>query len=204
MKKPTYYAYKITNTKTNKSYVGIRITWSKIETDNYMGSSKYLHKEIESYGQDNFTKQVLQTFKTEREMLDSEGNLILEHNTIYPHGLNYWIPTKDRKLNPNHTKRIKAEKLRASEQYPPPISTREIKKPLKLIALDKKIKRLQKMVSVDSDKHILTELNKTINQKTKLLEQHQIKLLKLRQNRKHYINNLLDSENTAQKNRSYL
>jgi len=79
------FVYLITNTKTNQKYVGKKFFWSRktlpitktrkrrkrmlVESDwqKYWGSSKHLQEDIDKYGQENFTREILHFCKTKGE-----------------------------------------------------------------------------------------------------------------------------------------
>ena len=69
-----YYIYKITNLRNGKIYIGIHKTQSL--NDGYMGSGKLLKAAIKKYGKDNFKKEVLETFKNEKDMIAREQELV--------------------------------------------------------------------------------------------------------------------------------
>jgi len=69
-----YYIYKITNLCNDKIYIGIHKTQSL--DDGYMGSGKLLKAAIKKYGKDNFKKEVLETFKNEKDMIAREQELV--------------------------------------------------------------------------------------------------------------------------------
>jgi group I intron endonuclease len=71
-----YYIYKITNLCNDKIYIGIHKTQSL--DDGYMGSGKLLKAAIKKYGKDNFKKEVLETFKNEKDMIAREQELVTE------------------------------------------------------------------------------------------------------------------------------
>jgi len=91
----TCYTYIITNILLHKSYVGSRIN-DNPKKDNYMGSSKYLTKDYEIYGIENFKKEIIEIFYncTKEELLNNETNAILEYNTLNPNGYNKHLPNK--------------------------------------------------------------------------------------------------------------
>ena len=97
MKKPNfYYVYIITNNILNKQYVGSRLCYkTKIEDDIYWGSSKYLKKDYDIYGKENFTKEILKLdCKDKNELLNEETNFIIKHNTLAPNGYNRFLPNQ--------------------------------------------------------------------------------------------------------------
>lgn len=70
-----HYVYKITNIENNKEYIGVR-THPHPNSDQYMGSSKALHEDIEKRGLDSFKKDILQTFATRSEAEAYEAELV--------------------------------------------------------------------------------------------------------------------------------
>ena len=86
-----WYIYKITNTLTNKKYIGQRkLRKNKSPyTDNYMGSGTYIKKSILKYGIENFTKEVLKSdIESQNESNDFEILYVKEYNTLVPNGYN--------------------------------------------------------------------------------------------------------------------
>lgn len=71
-----YTIYKITNKINGKVYIGKHKTDNPY--DNYYGSGKVIKEAIKIYGKDNFTKEVLFIFDTEKEMNDKEVELVNE------------------------------------------------------------------------------------------------------------------------------
>lgn len=69
-----YLVYKITNTKTNKIYVGVHRT-SDIN-DGYMGSGNLVKKAIRKHGIDNFTKEILYDFDNPEDMFMMEAEIV--------------------------------------------------------------------------------------------------------------------------------
>jgi hypothetical protein len=71
-----YTIYKITNKINGKIYIGKHQT--KDLNDGYMGSGKLIQAAIQKYGLNNFDKEILFIFKTEREMNAKEAELVTE------------------------------------------------------------------------------------------------------------------------------
>ena len=92
-----YYVYLITNLVLNKLYIGSRICYKdKIDNDIYWGSSKYLNRDYEIYGIENFTKKILKTdYANAKDMLIGESSYMHEYNTFEPKGYNKWDPAKN-------------------------------------------------------------------------------------------------------------
>ena len=61
-----FYVYKITNKTNNKVCIGAHKTSNL--NDNYMGSGKIIKQAIEKYGLENFDKQILKFFESEKEI----------------------------------------------------------------------------------------------------------------------------------------
>lgn len=79
------YTYKITNNINNRYYIGVHRT-NNID-DDYMGSGKLMRRAIKKYGIENFTKTILRFFKTYREALEYERELVtielINSDTVY-------------------------------------------------------------------------------------------------------------------------
>lgn len=71
-----YTIYKTTNLINNKFYIGKHQT--KNVNDSYYGSGIALKKAIKKYGKENFKKEILFVFETEKEMNEKEIELITE------------------------------------------------------------------------------------------------------------------------------
>lgn len=71
-----YYLYKITNIINKKIYIGVHKTFNL--NDNYFGSGKILCFAIKKYGKENFIKEILQFFNSEKEMYNSEYIIVNE------------------------------------------------------------------------------------------------------------------------------
>jgi hypothetical protein len=91
-----YYIYIITNLILNKQYVGSKVCYKNDPlNDGYWGSSKYLKKDYEIYGKENFKKEILKlNCKNKIEMLNEETKSILKYNTLAPNGYNHYLPNK--------------------------------------------------------------------------------------------------------------
>lgn len=87
----TYYIYKATNIINGKSYIGktndikSRI-WQHLRR--YEREDCLFHREMEKYGDDNFSWDVLETTDTEEKAVELEKKYIQEYNTIKPFGYN--------------------------------------------------------------------------------------------------------------------
>jgi hypothetical protein len=79
------YVYKITNIVNDKIYIGVHRTDNL--NDNYMGSGKILKRSINKYGIENFKKEIIKKFKTYKEALEYEKQLVtpsfIEQKTNY-------------------------------------------------------------------------------------------------------------------------
>jgi len=76
MNKIYYTIYKITNQVNDKIYIGAHVT-SNVN-DDYMGSGRALNSAKKKYGIENFTKETLYIFDTEKEMWDKEYEIVNE------------------------------------------------------------------------------------------------------------------------------
>ena len=93
-----YYIYIITNILTDKSYVGYKMYDTEKEGEEYMGSSKYLNKDILTYGKESFKKIVLKEnimFIDKEEQSKIESYFINLYNTLSPNGYNRYDPGKN-------------------------------------------------------------------------------------------------------------
>lgn len=71
-----FYVYKITNKINNKVYIGAHKTSNL--NDNYMGSGKIIKRAIQKHGLENFDKQILKFFESQKEMFDYEKLIVNE------------------------------------------------------------------------------------------------------------------------------
>lgn len=69
-----FIVYQITNLLDNRIYVGAHVT--KNINDSYMGSSKYLRKDISNLGKQNFKKEILFIFDNKEDMLAKEAEIV--------------------------------------------------------------------------------------------------------------------------------
>jgi hypothetical protein len=89
------YVYIITNLILNKQYVGSRVCYIDNPCeDEYMGSSKYLNEDIDKFGKENFTKEILEFCNDKVELFNAETDRIIKYNTLYPNGYNRFFPNK--------------------------------------------------------------------------------------------------------------
>ena len=81
-----YFIYKITNILNNKIYIGAHYS-EDIENDSYLGSGFRLKDAIKKYGKQNFKRQILHQFKTQKEMYQKQAELVnqdfLKRNDVY-------------------------------------------------------------------------------------------------------------------------
>jgi group I intron endonuclease len=72
-----YTVYKTTNLINNKIYIGYHATEN--EYDSYLGSGRIFLKAIKKYGKENFIKEILFTYKTKKEALEKEKEIVNEN-----------------------------------------------------------------------------------------------------------------------------
>ena len=74
------YVYKTTNNINGNFYIGKR-EYRKDEESNciYFGSSKHILNEIDKYGKENFTKEILEECETNQELFIAEEKYILDN-----------------------------------------------------------------------------------------------------------------------------
>lgn len=70
-----YYVYKITNLVNNKIYIGRRKHLNP-NIDVYMGSGTQIKRAITKYGIENFSKEILAVFDSEKESAELEASLV--------------------------------------------------------------------------------------------------------------------------------
>jgi len=92
MQEKKYLIYQIQNLIDGRIYIGAHST--KDPNDKYMGSSKYLTKDIKLLGKENFKKTILFIFDNKEDMIDKEAEIVdknfcMNTNTYnrYPGGL---------------------------------------------------------------------------------------------------------------------
>lgn len=73
-KQKFFVIYQITNLINGKIYVGAHITYNV--NDKYMGSSKYLKKDMKELGRKNFKKIPLHVFDNSKAMQDKEAEIV--------------------------------------------------------------------------------------------------------------------------------
>lgn len=74
-----YYLYKIVNRVNNNFYIGRRAyAGVDVSNDNYFGSGLRLKAAIQKYGKENFTKEIIQIFDSEEELITAEKNIVNE------------------------------------------------------------------------------------------------------------------------------
>lgn len=73
-KQKFFIIYQITNLLNNKIYVGCHITYNV--NDRYMGSSKYLKKDMKECGRHNFKKNILHIFDSKEDMMKKEAEIV--------------------------------------------------------------------------------------------------------------------------------
>lgn len=80
------FIYITTNNITNLKYIGKKYYFYKNGKESnwkkYLGSSKLLLSDIEKYGSENFTREILFECDTEKELAEKETQTINEHNAV--------------------------------------------------------------------------------------------------------------------------
>ena len=76
------YVYETTNLINGKKYIGVCFTKNKRKSDLYLGSGILLVRSIKKYGRDNFKKEIIKEFESEKEARDYERYLISEMNAV--------------------------------------------------------------------------------------------------------------------------
>ncbi len=73
-KQKFFVIYQITNLLNNMIYVGAHVTYNV--NDKYMGSSKYLKKDMKEHGRQNFRKDILHIFNNKEDMINKEAEVV--------------------------------------------------------------------------------------------------------------------------------
>lgn len=81
-----YVIYETTNKINGRKYIGMHQT-NNLD-DNYLGSGLRLIRSIQKYGRENFTKQILYTYRTYEEMVRKEKELITDEIVNSPNYYN--------------------------------------------------------------------------------------------------------------------
>ena len=76
MNKKHYLVYKTTCLMNGKTYIGQHQTYDP--NDNYLGSGRELRVDIQKFGRENFTREILFDFYTFEEMDNKEKELVTE------------------------------------------------------------------------------------------------------------------------------
>ena len=94
------FVYNISNNITNKKYIGKKFFWSKkvlpitkkrkrrkhtlVESDwrDYWGSNKWLVKDVEEHGEENFTREILHLCKSKGECAYTEAKVQFELDVL--------------------------------------------------------------------------------------------------------------------------
>lgn len=77
------FIYLTTNNITGMQYIGKRqTTWGKAEIDRYLGSSRYLKRDIKKYGAHNFSRVILEYANTKEELRLLEIKYLEQYNVV--------------------------------------------------------------------------------------------------------------------------
>ena len=77
------FVYETTNLITGKKYIGKRqINWKPNKVNAYLGSSKLLKEDIEKYGEDNFTRRILDTAETKEGLALLEIDYLIANDVV--------------------------------------------------------------------------------------------------------------------------
>jgi len=75
-RKRIQFVYKTINLLNGTYYIGVHSTWNI--DDGYLGSGKRLKRSINKYGKENFKKEILAFFETNKEAYEYEAHLVNE------------------------------------------------------------------------------------------------------------------------------
>ncbi len=73
-KQKFFVIYQITNFIDGKIYIGAHVTYNV--NDKYMGSSKYLKRDMKELGRQNFKKDILHVFDNKNDMIKMEAEIV--------------------------------------------------------------------------------------------------------------------------------
>ncbi len=73
-KQKFFVIYQITNLINGKIYIGAHVTYNV--NDKYMGSSKYLKKDMKELNRKNFKKEILHVFDNSKAMQEKEAEIV--------------------------------------------------------------------------------------------------------------------------------
>lgn len=77
------FIYETTNLVTGKKYIGKRqINWNPTQVNEYLGSSKLLKKDIKKYGEDNFSRRILDTAETKEALTLLEIEYLIANDVV--------------------------------------------------------------------------------------------------------------------------
>jgi hypothetical protein len=75
-RKRIQFVYKTTNLLNGTYYIGVHSTWNI--DDGYLGSGKRLGRSIKKHGKENFKREILAFFETNKEAYNYESHLVNE------------------------------------------------------------------------------------------------------------------------------
>jgi len=108
-----FHIYQITNTVTNKSYIGKTSQKPRYRYRSHMTAAKngrynqYFHNSIRKYGEECFVLKTLEIFKNESKCYEREKYWIEKKNTLSPDGYNSNAGGKGGMFNPSEETRKK-------------------------------------------------------------------------------------------------
>ncbi|BDA82283.1 endonuclease [Staphylococcus phage vB_SsapH-Golestan-105-M] len=81
--KPVGAVYITTCSVNGKKYIG-KFLYGRInDWEKYLGSGRYLKEDIQRYGRDKFSKEIIKNYYTTEELEKAEEDLILKTNAVY-------------------------------------------------------------------------------------------------------------------------
>jgi len=102
------FVYVTTNLVNGKQYIGDHSTNDL--NDGYLGSGKYFINAVKKYGKQNFSRKILEHFKTKEEAFNCQSIYIERYNTVVPNGYNISIVggtnIKNNRLSEHHKEQL--------------------------------------------------------------------------------------------------